>query len=206
VAQMATYHPAESQMVEQVFRMGDLRVGAIMTPRTELVWLDINEPQESIQQKIVTTGYSRYPVADGKLDNVIGMVRTKEVLVHCLTDSPFNLQGCLRPPLFVPETMALLCALEKMRSTGVHTALVIDEYGGLMGMITLNTLLQEIIRNDLEPSQLAESLIVRREDGSWLMDGLLPTDRFKATLKVDTLPLEDTGAYKYAWRICHDAN
>jgi putative hemolysin len=191
-----TFQQVESQMVEQVFRIGDLRVSAFMTPRTELVWLDIDETWETILEKLTAHNFSRYPVVQGKLDNVVGIVRTKDVLTTQLKGEPVNLPTLLRQPLFVPETMSALTLLEKLRRKASHTALVIDEYGGLQGLITLNDVLEEIIRNDTEPSSLDEPEIVRREDGSWLLDGMLSVDRLKDILNLKVLPGEREAGYQ----------
>jgi putative hemolysin len=191
--QTGTFQQVESQMVGQVFRIGDLRASHMMTPRTELIWLDMADDPEIIQQKIAESGYSRYPVANKQLDNVVGIVRTKDVLIHLLRDKPFNLTTLLREPLFVPSTMAALNVLEALRKRGSHTALVVDEYGGLQGLVTLNALLQEVIRNDLEPSQYEEPQAVQREDGSWLLDGMMTVDRLKDLLGIKAFSNEDDG-------------
>jgi putative hemolysin len=193
--QTGTFKQAESQMVEQVFRIGDLRVSSFMTPRPELVWLAIDDTWEVIQEKMTAHSFSRYPVAQGSLDNVVGIVRTKDVLIARLGGNHFNLRTYLREPLFVPETMSALKLLENLRRKGTHTALVIDEYGGLQGLITLNDVLEEIIRNDLEPSALAAPEIIRRDDGSWLLDGMLSLDRLKDVLNMKALLEADEAGY-----------
>jgi putative hemolysin len=179
----------ESQMVEQVFRIGDLRVNALMTPRTDIVWLDISDSAEELRQKIAQGGFSRFPVADGSLDKAIGIVRTKDLLIRQLAGEPLDLRACLQTPLFVPETTLALKVLEDLHQNRIHIALVIDEYGGIQGLVTLNKVLEEILRHDASlPSQEnAEPQIVRREDGSWLLDGMLAVDRLKELLNLKTL-------------------
>jgi putative hemolysin len=130
-AQAGVFEPAEHEMVRAVFRLGDRRVEALMTPRTEIVWLDPEEPPEQIRRRITESVHSRFLVARENLDHVLGIVQAKDLLAHTLTDQPADLNLTLQQPLYVPESMPALQVLERFKQSGTHTALVVDEYGGL---------------------------------------------------------------------------
>jgi putative hemolysin len=178
-------------MVESVFRLGDRRVETLMTPRTEITWLDIQDPPEGIHQTLIESTHSRFPVCEGSIDNVLGVVLVKELLSRCLTGEPLDLYASLDRPLFVPESMHALKVLELFKQTGMHMALLIDEYGGIEGLVTLDDILEAIVGDIPTADELLAPPIVRREDGSWLIDGLLPVDEFKALFDIEALPEED---------------
>lgn len=195
--QAGTFHEVERHMVEHVFRLGDLTVGALMTPRTEIAWLDVNDSAESIYQTIKDSRFSRYPVAQSNLDNVLGVVQTKDLLARMLIGEKPDLRTVMHSPIYIPETMSVFKVLEALRMSGVHTALVIDEYGGVQGLVTLNDVLEEIVGDAMLPTNGADApQVTRRVDGSLLLDGMLPNDRFKQVLKLKTLPDEDDGNYQ----------
>jgi putative hemolysin len=191
--QTGTFQAVESQMVEQVFRIGDMRIGGLMTPRTEIVWMDTHDSPEEILRKIAQGGFSRYPIAEGMLDKVVGVVPIKDLLIRQLSGEVLDLIACLQKPIFVPETTSVLRVVKELQQNRGHIALVIDEYGGVQGLVTLNKILEEIIRHDLSlPSQnSAEPQAIRRDDGSWLLDGMVSVDRLKELLTLKTLPGED---------------
>jgi putative hemolysin len=166
-----------------------------MTPRTEIAWLDLEEPLEENLRIIQTSQHSRFPVAQGSLDNVVGILAAKDLLVQRLSNQPIDLQSLLQPPLFVPESTEALKVLEMFRRSGVPLALVIDEYGGLQGMVTTNDVLAAIVGDFSSVGQPYEPQAVEREDGSWLFDGMLQIDEFKDILDVDGLPEEDRAGY-----------
>jgi putative hemolysin len=195
--QDGVFHEVERHMVEHVFRLGDLHVGALMTPRTDITWLDVNDSPEVIRQTISESRFSRYPVAQGSLDNVLGVVQTKDLLVRALDGKSPDLRSALQAPLYIPESVSVFKVLEALRKSGVHTAFVIDEYGGLQGLVTLNDVLEEIVGDALLPNDgLEEPQITRRADGSLLLDGMLPIDRLKTILQIRELPDEDAGNYQ----------
>ncbi|KCZ72854.1 CBS domain-containing protein [Candidatus Methanoperedens nitroreducens] len=185
-----TFEKAERDMVEHVFRLGDLRVGALMTPRTEIFWLDIDDSPEEIRQKIADSGHSRFPVCQDNLDNILGVVQVKDLLSHDMAGKPADLRTAMRRPLFVPESTHALRVLELFKQSGIHIALVVDEYGSIQGLITLNDILEEIVGEIPSIEELAEPLAVQREDGSWLLDGMLPIVDFKDIFGVKKLPGE----------------
>jgi len=185
------FEAAEQDMVEGIFRMSDRSVDVIMTPRTELEWLDLDEPLDKNLALIANSNHTRFPVAQGNLDNIAGVLQGKDLLSAQLRGQEVDLRLLLQPPLLVPESMPALKVLELFKTSGTHIALVIDEYGGLLGMVTLFDILKSIVgvlpqnAGDLQPQAF------QRDDGSWLMDGLMPVDEFKDLLDLDDLPNED---------------
>lgn len=191
------FEAAEQDMVENVFRLNDRRVSAVMTPHPDIVWLDVNEPLAELRRKIIESAYSRFPVCRGDLDNLLGVVRTKDLLARALNDQPLDLLNCLRSPLFVPEGMPVSKVLQLFRNSKTHIALVIDEYGSIQGLVTLKDLLEAIV-GEITPGIAFdhEPEVVQREDGSWLVDGMLPIDEFKELFDLEMLPDEERSGYQ----------
>ena len=187
------FEPAEQEMVEQVFRLGDAPVKAVMTPRLNVVWLNLDDPAEETRRVVATGGHSRYPVARGDLDHVLGLVFAKDLLAAGLDGRPLDLEAALRPALFLPESVTALEAVERLKENHTDGALVVDEYGGLEGLLTVDDILGAIVGDIPTPGRVAEPGAVQREDGSWLLDGMLPVDRIKGLLGVDSLPHEGSG-------------
>jgi putative hemolysin len=195
--QVGVFEEAEMDMVESVFRLGGRRVDAMMTPRTEMVWLDLDQPFSESLQLILSSGHSHFPVARDNLDNVIGVLSAKDLLSYLAgTDRSVDLKSLARPALFIPESTPALKALTNMRTSGDNVILVIDEYGGLQGMVTLNDILQTIVGIIAGQGGTVEEQIIRREDGSLLLDGLLAIDEFKDLMDVDFLPDEERVGYQ----------
>jgi putative hemolysin len=194
--QAGMFEEAEQEMVERVFRLGDRRVSAVMTPRTEIVWLDREASAQEIRRTITESAHSRFLVADGSLDNVLGVVHAKDLLAHMLGEQVVNLEATLQQPLYVPESMRALKVLELFKQSGTHIALVIDEYGGIQGLVTPSDILEAIVGDLPEAGEQVEPLAVQRADGSWLLDGMLPVDEFKDLFDLGELPGEDQGIYQ----------
>ncbi|MEW6665567.1 MAG: hemolysin family protein [Thermodesulfobacteriota bacterium] len=190
------FKAAEQGMIEGVLRLGDRRAGELLTPRTQIVWLDLNDSWEEIKQEIITSGHSRFPLAEGDLDQVLGIVEAKDILVQRLTGESFDLRSLSTEPLLVPESMPALQVLELFKERGSHLALVLDEYGGLQGLITHNDILEDIVGYVPVPAGTEEPIAVRREDGSFLVDGLLPIERLKEILDIEKWPEEEVGHYQ----------
>lgn len=182
--------PTEQTMVDSVFRLGERSVNAIMTPRKDVVAIDAGATAEDIRRTLETTGHSRYPVCEGNLDHTLGIVYARDLLGRLLAGKPLSLREALTEPLLVPETLSAFALLERFRSTGRHIALIIDEYGGVQGLVTSDDLLQSIV-GELTAGESPG--VVRREDGSLLVDGLLPLDEFFALLHIERLPGSDEG-------------
>lgn len=181
----------EQDILERVFRLGDLRADSIMTPRNEIVWLDIDDTPEEVQRKITSGPFSLFPVCRRRLDHVLGVVQAKDLLPCSMLDGKVDLKSSLLPPLFIPESMRALKVLERFKETGIHLAIVIDEYGSVRGILTLTNLLEAMVGGIPHIEELAEPMIVKRENGSWLVDGALPVEEFKDAFQIDELPEED---------------
>ncbi|MCL4530718.1 MAG: hemolysin family protein [Chloroflexi bacterium] len=181
------FEEAEQDMVEGVFSLSDSRVYSLMTPRTDIVWLDITDAAEEIRRKIAESSFSRFPVCKDSLDTVLGIVKARDLLAPPgLSSENFRLKDKLRPAIYVPETMLASRALEVFKEKNAELMLIIDEFGSLQGLITLNDIIEEIV-GDIE----VEPQATQRQDGSWLLDGMLEVDNFKEIFKVDALPHED---------------
>jgi putative hemolysin len=158
-----------------------------MTPRSEIVWLDIEDSIEEIRFKIAESEFSRFPVRQDTLDVILGIVKARDLLVPSLGGEPVKLKDLLRPAYFIPETMFASRALEIFKEKGTEILLVIDEFGGLQGLLTINDILEEIVGQ----IELEEPQATQRQDGSWLLDGMLEVDEFKEIFKLKVLPHED---------------
>jgi putative hemolysin len=190
------FEESEQDMLEAVFSLGDRSARSLMTPRTQIVWLDINDSVEENRQKLAESGHSRFPVSAADLDHVMGVVQAKDLLAHSLAGKALNLQGLLQQPLFVPRSVSALQVLESFKQSGKHIALVVDEYGGIEGLLTHHDIL-EAIAGDIPLSEKhADPKAVQRQDGSWLLDGMLPVEEFKEIFHLESLPGEKKDAYQ----------
>lgn len=190
------FEEAEKDMVERVFRLGDRRVATFMTPRSKIVWLEVDDTPEAIQEKISGRPYSLFPVCEDDLDNVIGVVQAKDLLSYADKIDEFDLSGAALPPLFVPESMRGLKVLERFKETGIHLAIVVDEYGAVQGVVALTDILEAIVGDIPDIEELTEPSIRQREDGSWLIDGMLPIEEFKEAFGIEKMPEEEGGLYQ----------
>jgi putative hemolysin len=189
------FEEVEHDMVQRVFRLGDRPIRSMMTPRTEIAWLDLEEPLEASLKEVLESTHSRFPVARATLDNCVGTIRIRTLLTAVVENQPVNLESMMQPPLFVGESMRALNVLEQFRETGVHIALVTDEFGGIEGLLTLNDLMEAIVGDLPSAEDQEEPLVVEREDGSWLLDGSLDIGDFKALVDREELPDEVSGGY-----------
>lgn len=182
----------ERHMIERVLRLADKPVRALMTPRTELEWIDRTAPAADIGARLRASNVTRFVVADGRVDNVVGVVASKDLLDQLLAGEPLSVQAALRQPLVLPDTLSALDALERLRGDVIGLALVMDEYGSFEGVVTASDLLEAIV-GELGSSGPAESTpAVKRHDGSLLLDGMMPSDELKARLDLPDLPREGT--------------
>jgi putative hemolysin len=187
--QVGIFEPIEEEMVGQVFRLSDQRAFALITPRSEIAWLDLDDSPEDIRQKIVASGYSRFPVGRGSLDEIRGLVQARDLLAQSMAGEPIDLEAVLRPALFVPESIPVFEVLDRFKQTQSQVALVVDEYGILQGMVTLDDILEAIVGDIPDPGEVIDLEIVEREDGSWLLDGMVPLDEFIEMFQIKT-PLD----------------
>jgi putative hemolysin len=184
------FHQKEQEMIGRVLRLADRPVRAIMTPRVELAWLDVEDDPDELARVVRESGHSRFVVARGSLDDVLGVVHVRSLLEACLAGRPLDLAATLRPLLVVPDTMPVARALEALRQARVSMALVVDEYGEVEGVVTAADVLEAVVGDMPERRLGEEPAIVRRDDGSMLMDGMLAADEVKLALGLDRLPDE----------------
>lgn len=195
-AAAGVFAPAEHEMVEGVFDLGDRQARELMTPRYRLVALDVDDSLDANLRKMAEAPHQVFPVYDGDLDRLIGMAPVKTLWAASVNGDPIDLRALAEPALIVPESMPALEVLERFRDRGSNAAMVVDEYGGIQGLVTLHDLL-EAITGDLEVSQRQSGEVVRRADGSWLLDGALPVHEVRDVLEIDEpLPGEEDGDYE----------
>lgn len=200
-AKKGVFESVEYDMISRIFRMSDKRASSMMTPRGEIEWLDLERPDEELVARIKASGRSRFPVAEGRLDELQGVVRSLD-LVNFSLSSKGGIREAIRasmmPPLFVPESVPAFHVLELFKKNRAHLALVIDEHGSVQGAITLTDVLESIVgdvpADDVEGDQ---KRIVRRSERTWLVDGMLPVDEFLAAfnLEADKFFEEDEPRY-----------
>jgi putative hemolysin len=189
------FEKAEMSMVEGVFDLGDRRVESLMTRRSDVIALDLNDPVSDNLQKMIRSGRSNFPVYEGDLDHIVGMVSVKDMLARMVEGGAPDIRAAVTKPLFAPEAISVLKLLELFKGTGLHIALVTDEYGGIQGVISLHDILEAIVGNVHTLGEPVDIPIVVREDGSWLINGDTPIEDIKKTLPVDTFPEEEQGHY-----------
>lgn len=194
-AESGMFEEAEQDMVERVFRLGDRPIKSLMTPRTEIDWLDIDAPFEETQREVLESGHSRFPVARENLDDCVGVVDIREFLNASIHGSPLDLLKVSSPPLYVAETASALSVLEQFKQSGDRVAMVTDEYGGVEGMVTLTDLLEAIVGDLPSSDRQGDPDSIQREDGSWLIDGMISSDRLKEILEIEDLPYEEERNY-----------
>jgi len=196
-AAAGVFEAAEHEMVQAVLRLGDRRVGAVMTRRTAVVWLDLDDAPEDLQRQLIdSVHHSRLLVGQGSLDKVLGVVHTKDLLVQSLAEQRIDLVAAMQRPVFVAESTRVLKLVELFKQSGFHMALVVDEYGGLQGLVTLHDILEAVVGDLPAAGEAVEPRAVQRADGSWLFDGLLPVDELKERCNLGSLPGEAQGAYQ----------
>jgi putative hemolysin len=183
--QAGVFEEVEQDMVEGVFSLSDQRVNGLMTPRNEIVWLDVNDSAAEIRRKVKESPFSRFPVAEDSLDKVLGVVKAKDLLLADLKKGS-DLRQIVRPPIHIPETAFGSRALEMFRESKRELMLVVDEFGVVQGLITLADILEEIV-GAFEGGPQA----TQRQDGSWLLDGMLANDEFKEIFNLRHLPDEE---------------
>ena len=202
--ELGAYEEEEPVLVENIFRLADLDASDIMTPRTQLKWIDINASDEDILETIMECNEHRIPVGDDSLDELKGLVSSVDVLAQQMKEShrPMKdiLAYCMRKPVLVPESLSLMKVLSTFREEGTHEAIVLDEYGGMSGMITFHDIMEEIVGlmpSGEEEKKEEENRIVQRDDGSYLVDGLISIEELKEYFEVDELlPGEEDDLYK----------
>ncbi|MBR6266804.1 MAG: HlyC/CorC family transporter [Selenomonadaceae bacterium] len=187
-----TFEKTEQYMVDRIFHLSDQTVYSLMTPRTQMFWLDLSDSQKRNLKLIRDRSETVFAVGKDSLDDFCGILYAKELLNASLERKSMDLTQYLHRPMFVPRSMEVFRLLEKFRDTGTHEAVVLDEYGGVVGFVTLNDIMGKIIGDsskaggEQEPAQF-----IQRSESSWIVDGLYPVDDFKRRFDLDSLPEED---------------
>ena len=184
----------EHQMVRNVFRLDERQIGSMMIPRAEIAWLDVDATPAEVLTVLREHGFSRYPVCRGGLGEVLGIAHAPALLARVLEGEPLSLSTGLEAPLYVPETLSGMELLEHFRVSDAPLVFVVDEYGEVQGVIAVRDVLEAIAGEFNAPSD-GDAWAVQREDGSWLIDGLIPVPELKDRLELKELPEEDRGRY-----------
>ncbi len=181
--------PLEKHMLDGVMRIADRSVRSIMTPRIDMVWLKLDDPVAHHKNTIRSSGYSRFPVARGDLEEILGIVHAKDMLNASLEGLWLSLRPLMRPALLIPESAPVLSLLDQFKQTGQHIAIVIDEYGSVQGLVTGTDVLQGIAGAMPEAGHDEDDGPVQREDGSWLIDGMTSIDDLRHLTGLKELPV-----------------
>ncbi len=181
------FKPAEKKMIEGVMRLADRTVRTIMTPRVDVAWLAFGASPEEHAHAMHANRYSRFPVAVGDLEEVKGIVHAKDLLDSMFEGRPMSIESIMRPPIIVPESTPVLRLLDQFRQSGQHMAIVIDEYGSVEGLVTLTGIMEAITGELPELGQESSDKPVQREDGSWLVDGMMSIDEVEMLLGVKNM-------------------
>lgn len=184
----------ERELVKNVFRLDDRQLGSLMVPRSEIVFVDINDPEDESFELIAQSVRSKIPVCDGDLDSIIGVLSAKTALATVARGEKLSFQENLEPAMFVPETLTGMDLLEQFKQTRTHIAFVVDEYGGLEGLVTLQDIFDSLV-GEITPDGEDLNASVQRDDGSWLFEGDTPIPEFKDALSIDEVPEEFKGRY-----------
>ncbi len=185
---------SEHQMVRNVFRLDDRQITSLMVPKSDIIYLDVEAPLNENLQRIQASEHSRFPVCHGGFSEVLGIISAKVLLAKTLRGETPDFKTDLQPAVFVPESLTGMELLEHFKSSGVQMAFVIDESGEIQGIITLQDLI-EAIAGEFKPDDHEDAWAIPRQDGSWLLDGIIPVPELKDCLKLKELPEEDKGRY-----------
>lgn len=195
-AQRGILDVAEKDILERTFQLADKKVSSLMTRRKEIIWFNSNATYRHVKAIIKKDIFSHYPVCDGSIDDVIGIVHTESFLKRSLREDEVDILKHMKKPLFIPESMDALAALEAFKQSGLHIALIIDEYGSVQGLITVADIMEHIVGN-IPTAGKADNLdINQRDENTWLVDGLVAADEFKEYFHLNKLPGEARGEYQ----------
>lgn len=184
----------EHAMVRNVFRLDDRQLASLMTPRSEIIYADISNPLASNLEHLVKSNHSRFPVCRGGLDDVLGVITTKRMFKQLLKGGEIDLSAELQPSVYVPETLTGMKLLTQFRESGVQMVFVVDEYGEIQGLVTLQDVLASLA-GEFKPRNPEDAWAVQRADGSWLLDGLTPVPELKDRLALKAVPEEEKVRY-----------
>lgn len=186
--------PEEGRMMTNVLDLDERHVAELMTPRPEVIWLEAEDPFERNAERLLGEPHDVVPLCRGGLQYVVGVIRSRRVLEELLAGRPVDLAALAEDPLFVPETMSLMRLLEELRRTGLPTAIVVDEFGDVAGVVSLTDVVEALV-GELPAGETGETLALRRDDGSWLLDGGLDLTALARTLEDDALAREEDRHY-----------
>jgi Hemolysins and related proteins containing CBS domains len=184
----------EHEMVRNVFRLDDRQIGSLMIPRSDIVYLDVEEPLEVNLARVAQSDHSRFPVCRGGMHDILGVIAAKQLFNRLYKTGQVDLISRLQPAIYVPESLTGMQLLEQFRASGTQMVFVIDEYGEIQGLVTLQDVL-EAVTGEFKPRNAEEAWAVQREDGSWLLDGIIPIPELKDRLELREVPEEDKGRY-----------
>ena len=179
----------EHEMVRNVFRLDERSIASLMVPRSDIIYLDIGLPLKLNYQRVMQSPHSRFPVANGQLDEIIGVINSKELLAQAITDEDVDLSKLVKPCNFVPESLTGMELLDYFRNSDTQMVFVVGEYGDVKGLVTLHDLM-EALTGEFYSEEPDNLFVVEREDGSLLLDGLLPIVELKDVLQIEELPDE----------------
>jgi putative hemolysin len=190
------FEESEQKLVANIFQLDDKSVRSIMTPRVDVFFLDLDQPVEENIRRLATAPYNTIPVTRGGLEHVVGVIRSKDLLARSLAGETLDLAALVQPALFVPQSVSPMQVLETFKKGRSHSAIVVDEYGDVQGIVAMNDVMETIV-GDIPSSAGAEDIqATQRADGSWLVDGMIANEKFKEILGIDSrLPEEDSGNY-----------
>ena len=194
-AQLGIFELAEKDIVERTLRLGDKKANILMIPRKEIIWLNSEKTFKDQKQTITKFPHNYFPVCRGNIDRVVGIVRTKDLLTNYLEKEKFDINDFLHKPLLVPVSMNGLDILSQFKKSGIHVAMVIDEYGNIQGLISLKDILEAIVGDIPTIDEIEEQEFLKAEDGSVLVSGLASIEEFKEYFHVKKLPDEKSGMY-----------
>jgi putative hemolysin len=186
--QSGVFERAEHDMVRRVLRLDDLKAKSLMTHRAEVVWIDADGFPDDVRRKVTESPHSRFPVCEGSIDRLLGIVQAKDLLTRGLEGQPLAIRGLIKMPLFIFETMSGLKVLELLRESTAPMAIVLDEYGAVVGVLTLTDILEAIVGRIPSEQGACEPLAVERGDGSWLLDGTLTIAELRDLITLPELP------------------
>ncbi len=195
-ADAGVFHQSERSMVQGVFGIGDRSANELMTPRHRMDYLNLADPDDVTRRRMSESPHSFFPVVDGSADNVAGIVATRELWRRQMSGESTDIRDAMQPALFVPEIAPMLSIIEQMRQKHSPIAIVIDEYGGVEGLLTFNDVLSDLVGEIDDPDQSDVKGGVRRDDGSWLLDGVFPAHEFQELFSIATLPGENEGRFE----------
>jgi putative hemolysin len=203
-AEAGIFHASEQAIVSNVLRLDEQRISAIMTHRKDIYLIDLNDSQDEIRRRLADSPYKRIVICRDGLEQIVGVLRTGDLLKGALLGEPLAIEAFVRPALYVPASVTTTQLLETFRRARQQCALMVDEYGGLQGLVTLTDVLTSIV-GDLPSSDTPEENdIVVREDGSWLVDGSVTIERLKTALEIHGRPAgRRRECLQYPGRLCH---